>query len=143
MWEEKMEQKLFRQKSLERITSPEQLDDYLHVTSPAVWAVLLGVILLLSGFFFWCSVTAVESYVTGTAEARNGIITITFDDENSAQRIEEGMNVRIGKYSAPVLSEGEDENGRYQAIANLDIPDGQYEVKVDYRKTQIARIFFN
>ena len=32
-----MDESIFRKKSLDRITSPEALGDYLHVTSPTVW----------------------------------------------------------------------------------------------------------
>ena len=38
------EQPIFREKSLKRITSPEELSDYLRVTSPSVWLVLAAVI---------------------------------------------------------------------------------------------------
>ncbi len=41
-----MDQNLFREKSIDRISSPEQLNDYLRVTSPAVWVILLAVVLL-------------------------------------------------------------------------------------------------
>lgn len=34
---------MFRKEALERISSPEQLTDYLHVTNPGVWAVLVAV----------------------------------------------------------------------------------------------------
>ena len=44
-----MENQIFRQKSVERISSPEQLQDYMRVTTPGVWMVLLAVILLLAG----------------------------------------------------------------------------------------------
>ena len=40
---------LFREKSLERVSSPEQLNDYIKVTTPSVWLVLIAVILLLVG----------------------------------------------------------------------------------------------
>ena len=40
-----MSNTLFRKKSLDRITSPEQLDEYLHVTSPSVWILLAAAIL--------------------------------------------------------------------------------------------------
>ena len=56
-----MEQQLFRKESMERISSPEKLDDYLHVTTPAVWLVLAAAILLLAGLFAWSAATAVES----------------------------------------------------------------------------------
>lgn len=45
--------KLFREKNLERLESPEQLNDYLRVTSPGVWMILSAVILLLIGVFIW------------------------------------------------------------------------------------------
>ena len=44
---------LFREKSLERVSSPEQLNDYIKVTTPSVWLVLIAVILLLVGILTW------------------------------------------------------------------------------------------
>ena len=35
--EDTMENKLFRQKSIDRVSSPEQLQDYMRVTNPGVW----------------------------------------------------------------------------------------------------------
>ena len=40
---------LFREKSLERLESPEKLNDYLRVTSRGVWLVLARVIVGLIG----------------------------------------------------------------------------------------------
>ena len=45
--------KLFREKSLEAVESPESLNDYLRVTSPGVWLVLAAVIALLAGAILW------------------------------------------------------------------------------------------
>ncbi|MBR0464581.1 MAG: hypothetical protein IJJ23_09440 [Clostridia bacterium] len=45
--------KLFREKSLEAIESPESLNDYLRVTSPSVWLVMGVVIALLAGALCW------------------------------------------------------------------------------------------
>lgn len=45
--------KLFREKSLEAVESPESLNDYLRVTSPGVWLVLAAVICLLVGAILW------------------------------------------------------------------------------------------
>ena len=41
---------LFRQKSIDRVSSPEQLNDYIRVTTPSVWLALIAIILLLAGF---------------------------------------------------------------------------------------------
>ena len=40
---------LFRKEAMNRITSPDQLNDYLRVTRPSVWVVLVAVILLICG----------------------------------------------------------------------------------------------
>ena len=51
---------LFREKTMERISSPEQLTDYLRVTNPGMWAVLIAVILLLGGIIAWAAVGVLE-----------------------------------------------------------------------------------
>ena len=45
--------KLFREKSLEAVESPESLNDYLHVTSVGVWLVMAVVIAILVGGILW------------------------------------------------------------------------------------------
>ena len=40
---------LFRKASVERIQSPEQLNDYLRITNPTIWVLLAAVIVLLAG----------------------------------------------------------------------------------------------
>ena len=60
--------KLFREKNLERLESPEQLNDYLRVTSPGVWMILSAVILLLIGVFIW----AVFGRIEATTQVQDG-----------------------------------------------------------------------
>ena len=57
---------VFRKKTLERISSPEQLKDYLRVTNPGIWIVLAVVILLLGGLFAWSMIGTLET----TAQAK-------------------------------------------------------------------------
>ena len=51
--EEKKEFKLFRERSMEAIESPESMNDYLQVTSPGVWIVLAAIIAILIGAIMW------------------------------------------------------------------------------------------
>lgn len=44
---------LFNQKSLERINGPEELNDYVRVTSPSVWIVLGAIAVLVLGLLGW------------------------------------------------------------------------------------------
>lgn len=38
---------LFRSKSMDNISSPEKMDDYIHVTNPAAWMIIVLIIMLL------------------------------------------------------------------------------------------------
>ncbi len=67
---------IFRKKSLERVSSPEQLNDYIRVTTPSVWLVLIAVILLLVGLLAW-SVFGTVNVNTASGEAMT-IHPITF-----------------------------------------------------------------
>ena len=134
---------IFNQKSIDRISSPEQLGDFLQVTTPAIWSVLAAVLLLLGSLLVWSSVTTVESYAAGTAEVRDSVLTLTFDDAKKAENVQVGMNVKTGDYETPVLSVGQNGDGTLFAVAKADLPDGAYEARVGYRSTQIIKMLFN
>lgn len=138
-----MEQPIIKKENVERVSSPEQLSDYLHVTTPAIWVVLIAVILLLASLFVWSSVTALESFAEGEAEVRGGVLTLRFDDEEKASFVEPGMNAKVGDFVTPVLSVGSDDDGKPVAIAKTDLPDGSYKASVGYRSSQIIDILFN
>ena len=44
---------LFRKQSLERLRSPEQLDQLMHVTSSKAWLILLSLMLFVAGSVAW------------------------------------------------------------------------------------------
>ena len=56
-----MENGLFRKKSLERISSPEELHDYMRVTSPRLWMILAAIVVLLVGFIVYASTATMEN----------------------------------------------------------------------------------
>ena len=70
--EEKKEFKLFREKSLEAVESPESLNDYLRVMSPGVWLVLAAVIALLVGGVLWGIFGRINTSVSVAVTARQG-----------------------------------------------------------------------
>lgn len=138
-----MEQSVFRKESLKRVSSPEQLNEYLQVTSPTSWVVFGAAILLIVSLLIWSSVTAVESYAAGKAEVQDGVLTLVFDDTKKAENIEVGMDVRVGDTLTPVMSIGQDSDGNVFAVADTNLPDGTYEARVGYKITQIIKLFFN
>ena len=44
---------IFRQKSIDKVSSPEKLDDYIRVTKPSVWITLAAIGILLVGTIVW------------------------------------------------------------------------------------------
>ena len=55
-----MNNSIFRQKSIDRVSSPEQLNDYIRVTSPRIWLVIAAVLFLLAGMILWGVFGSVE-----------------------------------------------------------------------------------
>lgn len=68
------ENKIFREKSIEQLSAPEQLMDYLRVTGPGIWLILVGIIVLMAGFLIWGVVGRVSSTVTVPAQAADGVL---------------------------------------------------------------------
>lgn len=52
---------IFRQKSMDRVSSPEQLNDYIRVTTPSVWLVMAALVVLLVGMLAWSVFGKVEA----------------------------------------------------------------------------------
>ena len=72
--------KLFREKNLERLESPEQLNDYLRGTSPGVWMILSAVVLLLIGVFIWGVFGRIEATKQAAVITENGESTCIVPD---------------------------------------------------------------
>ena len=89
-----MNNNVFRQKSINKINSPESLNDYVKVTNPSVWIILAGVLILIIGALVFGMVGKVDTKVNAVAEVNNGIITV-YVDEADAQSIKTGMTVNI------------------------------------------------
>ena len=139
-----MEQKsLVHEKEEKRIDSPVQLGEILRITDFPSWLILAAVFVLLVGFLICGSFLYVTSFADGTARVENGVMTVRFDDETAAQNVAAGMNVAVGEASFPIVSVGRDEDGCLFALADTTLADGVYQVRVNYRRTQILKMLFN
>ena len=138
-----MENPIFRKKSLDRISSPEALDDYLHVTTPSVWLILIAIIMLLVGMLIWSYVASIDSFATGRAQVENGKMYIEFDNEQIARNVQSGMIVKSGETQSRISSVGVDSRGKIFATAPTELADGYYVVDVLFRQTQVIHLLFN
>lgn len=69
-----MKKDIFREKSLERIESPDQLNTYIRVANPGVWLVLSIIIVFLIGFIIWGIFGDLSIYTPALVAPNNGSI---------------------------------------------------------------------
>lgn len=89
-----MNDTIFRKKSLERISSPDQLDDYLKVSSPSVWVVLAALILALAAAGAWCFFGSMPTTVSSVGIHQEAG-TVCFVTAEEGYSIEPGMQVQF------------------------------------------------
>ena len=130
-----MQSQLFRKKTVERISSPEQLQDYMRVTNPGIWMVLGAVIVLLAGLLVASALVKVETKVFARGEvaaADAGIVMAMSAQDGAAVR--EGMPVRLAGRTGRVDYVYESD-GEIVVTASLDdagaaLPAGVYDVQI-------------
>ena len=96
-----MNTKLFRKSSIDRVNSPEQLNEYIRVANPGVWLVLAAVVVLLIGIVIWGVFGNVETKVeTGVSVDQK--TALCYVSEEYASRITPGMAVRTEEFEGTV-----------------------------------------
>jgi len=130
-----MQGQLFRKKTVERISSPEQLQDYMRVTNPGIWMVLAAVIALLAGLLVASALVKVETAVSARGEigAADSAIVMRLSPQEAAA-VREGMAVRVAGQRGQVDYVYESD-GAIVITASLDesadaLPPGVYDVQI-------------
>lgn len=89
-----MSQQIFRKKSMDRISSPESLNDYIKVAGPGTWLMLGAIILLLAGACCWGVLGRLQTTVQTVVISQEGhpVCYIAEDDISS---VTENMKIAI------------------------------------------------
>lgn len=144
-----MNDKIFRKKSVDRMLSPEQLNDYIKVTNPGVWMVLAAIVILLVGVCVWGVFGILETKLSVAAVSRDGQ-TILYVKEDNVASVKENMSVYIGDETYKVTSisaqavtvteeiseyarhTGELSIGEWVYVVQIDgsMPDGVYKAQI-------------
>ena len=165
-----MDKGLFRQKSIERISSPEQLHDYMRVTSPKLWMILGAILALLAGFIVYASMTTMENTMpikvmvehyevpetdeeTGevAAEGRQEDYAFVYADLPMAyqDQVKPGMVVRIGEEEGRInLITTMEETDTVSLFINMEheyipLKDGEYDATLVLEKTTPISFLWN
>lgn len=145
----KTEKQVFRQKSVERISSPEQLNDYVRVSNPSVWMILAAVVFILAGVCVWGIFGRLDTVIDTVGVCRNGKLTCYVADED-IKTVKMGMKISVngGDYEISGIAKtpievdenfdsyamyvGELKEGEwvYEVTAKAPIESGTYNAKI-------------
>ena len=157
-----MSEKVFREKSLEQLSSPEELTSYLRVTGPGVWVTLAGVLILLAGLFYWGMMGTIITTVTVPAKVEKGKINcyVLAEDAGSSDtdvEIDVGdveMKANAEHADTKTLNASDDQelykSGYLSAGKNVKVltaktslTDGYYDAKVTIEKLKPISLLFS
>lgn len=157
-----MNNSIFRQKSMDRVSSPEQLNDYIKVTNPGIWVVLAAVIVLLLGFIVWGAAGTLETRVN-VAAVSDGGSTVLYVSEADITNVAQDNTVRIGdkeynvtaiadepvavdnSFTAYTLHIGSLSVGEwvYPVTVSAELPNGVYEAVIITDSVSPISFLFN
>ena len=128
---------IFRKKSLDRISSPEELDGYLAVTGPGVWLPLITAVFLLIGCLVWMTFGQIETTL-GVAVAATDQGTVCYVPYHHADSVKNSGSVRIADHTYPLADVGfapqvvnEELDESLRRAGNLSMGDLVLPLKVD------------
>ena len=98
-----MNNQIFRKKSIDRMSSPEQLNDYIKVTNPGVWMALAAIVILLIGVCVWGVFGKLETKLPVAAVSQDGQ-TVLYVKEDNIASVRENMSVYVGDETYKVTS---------------------------------------
>ena len=126
-----MNEEIFRQKSLDKVKSPENLDDYIRVSNPGVWLLLISVIVLLAGVCVWGIFGHIDSTIETSVRSENGT-AVCYISEDGISEIKEGMSVKFDGIEAVITEITRNDSGEYvcRLSSEQTMPDGTYEGKI-------------
>ena len=113
-----------RQKTRDRISSPDQLTDYLRVTNPGIWVLLASIVLFLVGVFVWFTIGTLESTAAVKVSVASQQATVI---PREAAVLTEGMPLRVASDEYTLDSVGTDEYDWSFGNAVVKLPDGVYD----------------
>lgn len=138
-----MNEEIYREKSLEKVKSPENLEDYIRVSNPSVWILIISIIVLLVGACVWGTVGHVDSTLDVNVRSEVGGLTAYVDDAD-VQDMRPGMIVKIKDFEA-TISKIERNGQIYICTLQTDktLPEGFYDGKLVVERVSPLSFVFN
>jgi hypothetical protein len=86
---------IFRRESLDRISSPDRLDEYIKVANPSIWLLLAALIVLFASVSVWGFTGTLPKTLTVNGITEENGRVVCFVDANALSRDIAGCKVRV------------------------------------------------
>ena len=96
-----MNNSLFREKSIQKVQSPDNLNEYIRVSNPGIWILMVSIAFLLLGLCIWGCFGQLRTVVQAEALCENGVLSCVLPDDNAAG-VQPEMTVTLGKQAGTV-----------------------------------------
>ena len=116
---------LFRKKSLDKISSPEKLNDYISVTNPGIWLLLVGIAVVLIGAVIWGFFGKLETRIKVPAIVGDEG-TMLYVEASEISKIRGGLEVEIDETEGKVISLGLNGSKAYEGLGDLALTESGY-----------------
>ena len=90
-----MNRQLFKKSNIDRISSPEQLQDYVRVANPGLWMLISTIVILLVGVVVWGFIGKLDTTMP-TAIVTDAGKAVIYISESNVEKLDIGMVVRSG-----------------------------------------------
>ncbi len=120
------ENQIFRQKSLDKIASPEQLNDYITVTTPGVWMLMVAVILILVGALVWGSMAELSTTLKAPGIVNDNEASIYVRAEDIF-KIKRDKPVRINGTEGVITYIGNDDHYAEEVLGDYTLNEVGYD----------------
>ena len=113
-----MQNKLFKKSSMERLSSPEKLNDYIQVSGIGSWMIVSAALVLVVGLLIWgfCGeLTQSEAFI---GVARSGKV-MCYVSEGIGRQMEIGMEIDVVPLSG--AEDEEEMSGKVVAVADYPL----------------------
>lgn len=132
-----MNKQLFNKSNMDKISSPEQLHDYVKVANPGIWMAISAIVILLAGVVVWGFIGKIDTTMA-SAIVTDGGNSVMYIGESDVEKLEIGMKVRSEnkEYSITAIAEEPikvDSSITDYAIhaSGLTLGEWVYEVSID------------
>ena len=139
-----MSEQIFRKKTLDKVKSPETLDDYIRVANPGVWLLLIAIIALLIGACFWGIYGHIDSTVPVTVYVAEGS-GVCYVAEEHINVVQVGSIVKFSNAEGVITDVRDKDEKGYICIFETDNLDaaGWFEAELVLDRVRPASFIVN